>query len=247
MVADITKNCMKVIAWNIRQKHNQMQLHSILCKPLFFFFSSLLVQLLQTVMLCFWTYSRIWLSLFSDAFGWAYVYVCAVFYSYNFDCVSFECNALDIFCYSICNTFIVLSDILNFSWHKSKWSLQVKLDEFEVCPKMGEKNGKLQNAPTLCMACMRACAKPTTKPSHMHSIYQYHKWTKNEFRNASIIRNDTRNISALISWSQVIRWPNNISICIGSRIHTETHASTNEATTLRMSQIKYTWMLGLRK
>lgn len=32
----------------------------------------------------------------------------------------------------ICNTFNDLSDILNFSWHKSKWSLQVKLDEFEV-------------------------------------------------------------------------------------------------------------------
>lgn len=100
-------------------------------------------------------------------------YLCAVFYSYNFDCVSFECNALDIFCYSICNTFIVLSDILNFSWHKSKWSLQVKLDEFEVCPKMVDTNGKLRNAPKL-SACMCVCLCKAHKPTYNHtSIPQY--------------------------------------------------------------------------
>lgn len=60
-----------------------------------------------------------------------------------FGCVSFECNALDIFCCSVCNTFIVLSDILNFSWHKSKWSLQGWI--WSVAENRGRKNANSQN------------------------------------------------------------------------------------------------------
>lgn len=128
MVAETTKNHMKMIAWNIRQNTTKC---SFVFSLIFFSLSNqhwFYLQLADTISPPLQT-----------------LFFCGFFPGIFLHFEWFEWNALDVFCCYVCNTFISLSDILNFSWHKSKWSLQVKLDEFEVF-----ERGNTQQTMKLC-------------------------------------------------------------------------------------------------